>query len=98
MKITDEQLTRLAGLARLELDEGERGPIRAELGALLAYFEALEELDTSDVPPTAHVLAVDCRRRADRLAHADPASRSEALVANAPEHADGFFVVPTVIE
>jgi len=95
VKITAEVVAYLAELARLRLEPDEAERMQHDLEAILGYVEKLGEIDTSEVPPTAHVLDMAARLRADRVSGVLPVS--EAL-RNAPEHTDGAMVVPKVIE
>ena len=56
MKITIKEVEHVARLARLELTEEEKEQMRAQLDSILSYIEKLNELDTSAVDPTSHVL------------------------------------------
>ena len=58
MAFTREQIDYVAHLARIELTEEERERFGSQLASVLAYVEKLNELDTSDVPPTAHVMGL----------------------------------------
>ena len=95
MKITREDVRRVAELARLELAPDEEAALAGDLGAILGYVEKLAELDVSGVPPTAHVLDVGGVFREDRV---DNAPNVERLLANAPDRWQGFFRVPKIIE
>ena len=82
-------------LARLELAPNEEDAMTAALDAVLTYMEKLNELDTSAVEPTAHVLELATPLREDRVTNAaDP----DALLANAPARDGDFFRVPKIIE
>lgn len=95
MKISKEDVIKVAELARLEFGEKELGEFTEQLGNILAYIEKLNELDTEDVEPTSHVLDIATPLREDVVE--EWLSPAEALE-NAPEEEDGFFVVPRVIE
>ena len=95
MKITDEQLNHIANLARLKLTDAERENIGADLGDIIAYVEALNELDVADVPPTAHALEQTDVFIADGAAN--PLD-SEAALRNAPAREGDYFAVPRIIE
>ena len=95
MEITSEQARRVAELARLRLDEAELPRLAAEMSALIAYFDQLQQLDTADVEPTTHVVPFSCPLREDR---ARPSLPREELLAPAPaSHGGEFFVVPPVL-
>lgn len=94
-EITREEIRHIAELAKLRLTDEEIDLYRDQLAEILAHFRALEALDTSDVPPTQHVLDLQNVLRLDEAQ--DSVSREDAL-ANAPRQRDGFFDVPAVIE
>jgi aspartyl-tRNA(Asn)/glutamyl-tRNA(Gln) amidotransferase subunit C len=95
MQVTDELVRALADLAELELEPAEIARMRRDLEAVLAYVERVGELDTTDVPPTAHVLDLATPRRADEPG--DPLPVDE-VVRMAPEHGERALVVPKVLE
>jgi aspartyl-tRNA(Asn)/glutamyl-tRNA(Gln) amidotransferase subunit C len=91
----DEQLVRhVAALARLRLTEDEVHRLGRELSSILTYMEQLEEVDTADVPPMAHVATVVTKFRDDEPA---PSLRPEAALANAPASEGTLFAVPKVL-
>ena len=95
MKITREEVTHVARLARLDIPEGEMQQYMGHLNAILQYADKLNQLDTKDTVPTAHVLPLNNVFREDKT---QPClSRADAL-ANAPEAESGMFRVPRVIE
>ncbi len=83
----------IAELARLELTEAEIERYQEQLSAVLEYFARLQQVDTSDIPPTASVLPGRSPLRPDE---ARPGLSREALLSNAPEAEDGQFKVPPV--
>lgn len=95
MKITVEDVRHVAALARLDPSAEEEEKLVAELGAIIGYVDALAELDTEGVPPTAHVLDVGPAFRDDEVRNGPDV---DALLANAPDRWQGFFRVPKIIE
>ncbi len=95
MKITKQEVEHVARLARLELSEQEKEKLTDQLSNILTYVEKLNELDTSGVEPTAHVLDINNVMRDD--VPGKSLSREMAL-ANAPEKAGGHYKVPKIIE
>lgn len=95
MKITREQVEHVAKLARLGLSDEEREMMRAQLDAILTYIDKLNELDTSKVDPTSHVIPMTNVFREDAVASC--LSQEEAL-ANAPEREGVLFRVPRILE
>ena len=95
MKITIKDVEDVARLARLELNEAEKERMRAQLDSILSYIDKLNELDTSAVEPTSHVLQMVNVFREDEVRQS--LSQEEAL-ANAPDPHDLFFRVPKILE
>jgi len=95
MKITRHEVERVANLARLRFDEVEMERFTHQLNGILAYVDTLNELDTSGVEPTYHVLDLVNVFREDEI---QPSLPKEAALANAPEQADSFFKVPRIVE
>lgn len=85
----------VAHLARLRLEEGQVAAMADQLSNILAYVEKLKELDTQDVPPTTHALAVTNIFREDSPG---PCFSSEQVLQNAPQSQDSFFRVPKVLD
>jgi aspartyl-tRNA(Asn)/glutamyl-tRNA(Gln) amidotransferase subunit C len=95
VKLTGEQVNKVAALARLTLGAEESERMAADLARILDYVAKLDELDTNDIEPTSHVVAMAAPLRAD-VVTSKPAV-ADAL-ANAPQSDDGYFVVPAIIE
>jgi aspartyl-tRNA(Asn)/glutamyl-tRNA(Gln) amidotransferase subunit C len=85
----------LARLARLTLSEEEKALYGGQLDNILNYMEKLDELDTSAVDPTSHVISI-CNVMREDLPR-DSLPREDAL-GNAPDKTDSFFRVPKIIE
>uniref|UniRef100_A0A7C4AIH7 Aspartyl/glutamyl-tRNA(Asn/Gln) amidotransferase subunit C n=1 Tax=Thermodesulfovibrio aggregans TaxID=86166 RepID=A0A7C4AIH7_9BACT len=95
MKISKEQVKHIAMLARIELNEDEIELYQEQLSKILDYVEKLNEIDTTEIEPTSHVINLSNVFREDRI---KPwLSRDEALK-NAPDATDKFFRVPKIIE
>ena len=84
----------VALLARLELSDTEKELFSRQVQAVIAYIDKLNELDTSDVEPTAHVLPLKNVFREDTPG--DSLSRDSAPQ-NAPEKGEAFYRVPQII-
>ena len=95
MKLSREEVKRLALLARLGLDEDEVERLREQLSNILENFEILQQVDTTDVPPTAHSIALENVLREDE---AGPSLSADQVLANAPNREEGFFKVRAVLE
>ncbi len=95
MTIDRKVVDHVAQLARLDLSEGERTRYAEQLGRILEYCAKLDELDTTEVEPTSHVIAMTNVFREDVVGASLP---RDAVLAGAPDQEDGFFKVPPVIE
>lgn len=100
MKISREDVLRVAELAHLELTPEEVELYRTQLDEILTYIGKLNELDTEKIEPMAQVLyaaAGDARPelRDDTLL---PCDVGEAILAQSADAKPQFFRVPKVIE
>ena len=85
----------IALLARLGLSEDEVEKLREQLSNILDNFEILKKVDTTDVPPTSHSIALVNVLRDDEVA---PSFPPKEILANAPQEEDGCFRVRAVLE
>ncbi len=95
MKISEDEVRYVAQLTRLDLDKTLVHEMSETLSEILAYMDTLNELDTSDIPPTSHVGKTETVFRKDEVGESLPLD--EALQ-NAPDRAGAFFRVPKIIE
>lgn len=93
-KITRDEVRHVAKLARLELSEGDELALTGQMNNILAYMDTLNQLDTTDVPPTTHAIQLQNVFRPDEV-HSS-LDRTDSL-ANAPETDRVSFIVPKVI-
>lgn len=99
MKISREDVERVAELAYLDLSEAELESYRNQLDDILEYIGKLDELDTSRVEPMAQVLADD--QSADATLREDvvvPCIVAGEVLKQAPDPEAPYFRVPKVIE
>ena len=94
MKITQEEVQKVAALARLDLTEKEVEQMTRQLDNILSYVAKLDKLDTSGVPVTTHTQNITNAFRADEVRESLP--RDKAL-ANGPRHNEDAFIVPKII-
>jgi aspartyl-tRNA(Asn)/glutamyl-tRNA(Gln) amidotransferase subunit C len=99
MKISHEDVIRVAELAYLDLSETELETYRSQLDEILEYIGKLNELDTSNVAPMAQVLTddqtADATLRDDTVVRCDVAPE---ILKQAPDPEPPFFRVPKVID
>ncbi len=94
-KTIDLQLVRHIGkLSRIELTEQQVQTFGPQLTAILAAFDKLQELDTSNVQPMAHAVEIHNVLAADAPGES---LRPDQALANAPQRDGDFFKVPKVI-
>jgi aspartyl-tRNA(Asn)/glutamyl-tRNA(Gln) amidotransferase subunit C len=94
MKITQEEIKYLAGLARLDLQPEEMAAMAGQLDRILQYVTKIDELDANDIKPTTHALAIHNAFRKDEVATSLP---RESALANGPKQNGETFVVPRII-
>jgi len=95
VRLSSEEVEHVALLARLGLTEEERQRFTEQLNSILSHFQALSELDTSQIPPTSHVVEVANVFRPDQVG---PSLTPEQALAGAPDRGDDTFRVPRVVE
>lgn len=102
MSIERRQIEHVAALANLNLEEAELALLERDLGAVLAYIQQLQSIDTAGVAPMAHVLTDRAAEevtlatvRPDRVV---PGVGTDAALANAPAAESGMFVVPRILD
>jgi aspartyl-tRNA(Asn)/glutamyl-tRNA(Gln) amidotransferase subunit C len=98
MKISTEDVLKVAALANLELTHAEVETYRGQLDDILTYIDKLNEIDTSNVEPMTQVVALstdDAPLREDAVVRADVITD---VLQGAPDPAAPYFRVPRVIE
>ena len=86
---------RIAGLARIQVDDEKLPALANELSAILGFVEQLSEVDTTDVKPYTSPIEMQIKARVDVVTDG---GYPEDILANAPEKDDGYFAVPKVVE
>ena len=95
MTISKEQVQHLAKLARIEITDSEVRILASQLSDILELFEALEDVDTKGIAPTAHPAPLRNIMRPDEVE--DSLSKEDVLQL-APETEDGLIRVRAVLE
>jgi aspartyl-tRNA(Asn)/glutamyl-tRNA(Gln) amidotransferase subunit C len=93
-RISLDEVRHVAKLARLELTDEEITTLQGELSALLEHVDRVRQLDTADVPPTAHPLPLVNVLRPDEPR---PGLDREEVLAAAPAVESDRFLVPSIL-
>lgn len=92
--ISIAEVEHVALLSRLDLSDEEKRMYAEQLSSILEYAGMLDELDTTNVPPTAHVLPLNNVFREDREGEHLPLDKA---MQNAPDREGKFFKVPRIV-
>src|SRR5688572_32176614 len=99
MALTSDDVSRIAHLARLELQPAEQRAMLAQINGFFSIVERMSAVDTSGVEPLYTPLSalgdVSLRLRDDAVTEADARAANQR---SAPAVEDGLFLVPKVIE
>jgi len=95
MAVDSATVRRIAHLARIAVAEGEVEHLKDEINVMLAFVEQLQEVNVEGVEPMTSVTPMAMKKRHDMVTDGNDA---EAVLKNAPQSADNFFLVPKVIE
>lgn len=95
VKITDLQVLHVADLARIKLDTPEVAKFQRELNSILEYMDMLSEVDTTGIDPLQRTLPISNAFRPDESRNSQDITD---VLKNAPQHEDGYIVVPKVLE
>ncbi len=95
MALTDQDMTKIARLARIRIKDDERDFFMGEINRTLAWIEQLNEVKTDGVPQMVSVADMRLPWREDVVTDGN---QPEAVITNAPQADYGCFAVPKVME
>lgn len=95
MSLQPEAIEKLCELARLEVTEADMADFTSKLSRIVELVDQLQAVDTAATEPLAHPLELPQRLRPDAVTESD---QHTLLQRNAPDVADGLYLVPRVIE
>lgn len=95
MALTNDQVARIAHLARLQLPADEQARVTDSLNDILGLIDQLQAVDTAGISPMAHPVDAVQRLRADVVTETDHRGAYQAI---APAVQDGCYLVPRVVE
>jgi len=95
MSLSDDQIRRLARLARMALAPGEISEVGDRLNRILGLIAEMQAVDTTGIEPMSHALDLVQRLRADEVSETNQRALYQSV---APRAHDGLYLVPKVIE
>jgi aspartyl-tRNA(Asn)/glutamyl-tRNA(Gln) amidotransferase subunit C len=95
MSLSDDQVRRLARLARIDLQASETSAAAERLNRVLGLIDEMRRVDTAGVEPMAHAQDLVQPLRVDSVTETD---RREHYQAVAPAVEEGLYLVPKVLE
>jgi len=95
MSLSENDVNKIAHLARLGIENEDIASYAQDLSGLLALMVQMETLDTTGIKPMAHPLDQCQRLRPDVVTEQNQRDHFQAI---APQTQDGLYLVPKVIE
>jgi aspartyl-tRNA(Asn)/glutamyl-tRNA(Gln) amidotransferase subunit C len=95
MSVDADTVRRIARLARIAVAEDEVEHLKDDINAMLDFVEQLQEVNVEGVEPMTSVAPMAMKQRHDAVSDGNDV---EAVLKNAPQSDDNFFLVPKVIE
>ena len=95
MSIDKATVQKIAFLARIKVTEDDLNYYAPQLQKILGWAEQLQEVNTDGVEPLLSVSEIACRLRPDVV---NDGGNVAAVLSNAPESVEGFFVVFKIVE
>ena len=95
MSLTFQDIERIAHLARIRVTAADVADVKAKLDGIFKLIDEMQAVDTTGIEPMSHGLDMVLRLRDDAVTESN---RRDVFLKNAPESADGYFLVPKVIE
>jgi len=93
--LNNEDIRKIAWLARLQIDEAGSPKYAQELSQVLDLVDQLNQIDTADIEPMAHPTEAVQRLREDAVTEGDQREKFQSI---APRAESGLYLVPKVIE
>ena len=95
MKISTDEVGKIAHLARLEIDESQKEKMAEQLSHILQYIDKLKDVDVEGVKQSSGVSFMNNVLRNDEL---KVSPGPDVTLANAPERDEDFYIVPRVVK
>jgi aspartyl-tRNA(Asn)/glutamyl-tRNA(Gln) amidotransferase subunit C len=94
-KLSLEEVETIAELAKLTLTDEEKTTFQEQLSAILDYAEMLQQVDTTDIPPSASAIPLKNVMRSDEVR---PSLSNKDALSNAPDVDEASFKVRAVLD
>jgi aspartyl-tRNA(Asn)/glutamyl-tRNA(Gln) amidotransferase subunit C len=95
MSLDQNDIAKLARLARINIAETETAELSERIGDILNMVDAMQAVDTANVVAMANPHDAIQRLRADEVTETNHREKFQQI---APQTADGLYLVPQVIE
>jgi aspartyl-tRNA(Asn)/glutamyl-tRNA(Gln) amidotransferase subunit C len=95
MSLEPATIRRIASLARIRVEDAELAALAADLNGILRWIEQLNEVNVDGIEPLTGAQQMALKMREDVVTDG---GHPDKMLANAPERADDFYVVPKVVE
>lgn len=95
MSLNQDDVKRIARLARIDISDAEADLTQTRLNAIFELIATMQAVDTRDIAPMAHAQDVSQRLRDDVVTETD---RHAIFQASAPAVEGALYLVPKVIE
>ena len=95
MKFDNDEIKKIAHLARINIDENEANKVSEKLEGILGLIDQMTQVNTDSIEPMAHALDITQPLREDKVTEVDIRNKSLKL---SNETDQSLFIVPRVIE
>ena len=95
MKFDNDEIKKIAHLARININENEANKVSEKLEGILGLIDQMTEVNTDSIEPMAHALDIKQPLREDKVTEEDMREKSLKL---SNETDQSLFIVPRVIE
>jgi aspartyl-tRNA(Asn)/glutamyl-tRNA(Gln) amidotransferase subunit C len=95
MPLSQEEVRRIAELARIGVSDAEAAAVRAQLNDIFELIGRMQKVDTEGVAPMSHAQDLNLRLREDAVTEG---GQRESFQSLAPQVEQGLYLVPKVIE
>ncbi|MBA5724353.1 Asp-tRNA(Asn)/Glu-tRNA(Gln) amidotransferase subunit GatC [Candidatus Liberibacter sp.] len=95
MSIDVSTIRRIARLSRIALDDEDVQQMLSRINSTLTFLEKISEVNIEGIEPMISVVPVQMKKRVDKVSDG---GKVEAILSNAPQIQDNFFLVPKIVE